>query len=254
MEFAGWLIRFIFTLLNVLFSLIAFVWRYLLNTLVSVGLGLKWLGRIIFAGLLSLFTHALVPLWQLVEQLFRTLRRWWRTVTDPILRVLERIRDIIDDIYERFFRPILQLLSMIRMMLHLTRLVETKLGKKIDDALAALEGKIAAPLLALMRLVNQHADLLNFILTVDRLLASPLLLRSVLRDIRQMTGIWWNEQRAGLTGRDQDRLDAMRTPTDFEAQLVDFRQLLATGGGPMQARTEQMQNLLREIVPALPRR
>lgn len=97
----------------------------------------------------------------------------------PILNALQKARNYLIHLYERFFRPLLVFVQDVRQVLAILKAFHIRFATKLDGILADIQSKISTPLLYLLKYTNQLANYLNLILTFNYLIQKPLFLNSL---------------------------------------------------------------------------
>lgn len=190
-----------------------------------------------FAGVFNLFgsiwNSVLKPALLKLEQLARQAHRIYNRVIRPILENIERIRDTILRLYTKFVRPILEITSALRKFLAITRLSRTKLGRALDRRIQRLEQRITEPVLVALKTINDHARLLNVVLTAGEILQSVTHLRSLVNDAGGGAHIFYNTQSRALSAAEEIRLAEMKKQTTPAEVVAATRELLTKGTGPL---------------------
>jgi hypothetical protein len=187
------------------------------------GLILKFL-----QGLLLDIVHGLVAA---VAKIGALLQDVIHNVIMPALQALQKLRNYLIGLYERFFRPLLIFLQRIRQVLAILKAFHIGFASKLDAAIADIQAKISAPLFYLLRYTNAIANYLNLILTFNYLLQKPLFLNSLNAYKGSAIGLQLNAMNpvpdpAALAALQAS--GATPTPTQSAAATVN---LLANGSG-----------------------
>jgi hypothetical protein len=162
------------TLLGTVARLIAQVFAFLWNVLVTVFNFLLELVTLVFnfflklaLGIRKMFTwlweHAVKRVFVKALDAYLKLRAWLEKVFAPIIRWINRIRAIIDHYYRLYVRPLLNLIQHIRQTLTVFRLLGFKWAERLDARLAGIERKIAEGYTLIVTNLNQAISYLQLI-------------------------------------------------------------------------------------------
>lgn len=127
-------------------------------------------------GLLLGVIHGLVAA---VEAIGKMLKDVFANGIMPALQALQKARDWLIKIYERFLRPLLIVLQDLRKVLAILRAFHVGFATKLDNVLADIQSKISTPLLYLLQFTNAVANYINLILDARLFLQRPLFLASL---------------------------------------------------------------------------
>lgn len=164
------------------------------------------------------------------------LHAWLKDTLSPVLKFLNQVRDDILRIYQRWLRPILDTIDVLRQTVRVLELFHVPFAQKLDDALAALERRLLQPIRLALEKVNELANWVNRIVDLNGLFQRLTLIESAWH----YTGDMWStllkhqpagvshEQNAALRQRKVVELD----PVALRNAVVDY---YTTGGGPFAA-------------------
>jgi hypothetical protein len=173
--------------------------------LLKVAIGAVW------SAARFLWTDLLKPIGQWLDAAYQRLRAFYESVIAPVKDWLDRIVATVRGIYDTLFRPILTAIDGLRRVLELLRLLHVQWAAQLDAELAALEDKIAKPILAIIQFVNGIQNTIDrYILTLDNLFQRVTMLGTIGRDLNPILNMQWGrllgtltpKQRAGPTGAD----------------------------------------------------
>jgi len=196
----------------------------------------------------QLWTTILKPLFEKLEKLFARLHRIYNRIIKPILDQIERQRRAIRRIYEIYFRPVLDMLQAMRAFLAVTHLNNTALGRALDKRLAHLEAKVAAPITAALKAINDQARWINIILAPDLLFQDVTHLRSIVKSMGHIADAFYNLSRVrALPARDLVLGSVLPLPTTLENRRA-FHQLLTSDTGPLAETYARDKTSFRQIL------
>lgn len=201
---------------------------YLGNILASVGRALARVAK----GIANFrFSH----LWAQIQDWKNRFDKWVAWYRKHILDPLDQMHRNLTHLYDQFFRPLINFIDDIRRFTQIVALFNRKLAAQIDRALFSLEARIMAPLLSVLRRVNQVASIQSAFLTRLGLFDRAVLLTSIQRD-------WKLAWRALLNG---GQALGTRTvpPVGLATQnlVADWRQFVDGGTGPMAEQQDELE-------------
>ena len=160
--------------------------------------------------------------------------KWLRRIFDPIFRVLDRVLDWTDRVYDMFIRPILDVIDRARQIVRVLSGLGVEWAEKLDEVLATLERKLVEPILVLRSYLNRVIDVLDRVITFDYLFQRAPMLQTLVRDLVDWTRMFWNGQVTGLTPEQKRKLAQRKyPPIDPELHARQLTEFYSTGGGPL---------------------
>jgi len=205
---------------------------------VMIGVALARVGiplAVIFAkvyGLLARFwAGALRPLLAFLGRTFDRFVGWLTRTMGPILKFLEAVRKAVDRIYQKYLKPILDTIEIVRRVSQLLAALHVPFAKELDAKLAQLEERLLAPIRAVYAKLNEAMNWINRIITLDGLLQRITLLRSIRRDVLEISRAFraWRHSPVSAAKYSELRRAAGERTTDDVKR--DVRDVLTTGGG-----------------------
>ena len=195
-----------------------------------------WLGGSITAALQELGTFVaqvwdilvngvLVKLYNLIQKILAALRRFF----DPLLKLLQAYKAILDYYFNTYIKPIFDFLQRLRRVLAIFRLLGFKWAAKLDQDLAAIEGKITAAFLKVQTSLNQVIDWITFITDPLGIFNPVLYTLSAIASIGDLFNALWQSQTWGIpAGPTPDQQAAAAKYTQAQA-LLQFHAMAQTG-------------------------
>jgi hypothetical protein len=157
---------------------------------------------------------------------------WLRNYFKPVFDFLSHVRTVLMDIYTRFLKPILTALAIIDAFLRLLADFHVEWAAKLDQIVQEIQGAITENFLKILGWVNEARDVINAVVTPDRLFQRLPFVSTLNRDAGWMVRIFWNSQIAPLIAAELEAKKAQAidaTPaTYYGAQLGAFYR---NGGG-----------------------
>ena len=218
-------------------DVVAAVGRQLLEFVKDTGI---MIARVVGA-VRRLLVQTLRPILASIAKIAVRAYRLLKSVFDPLLRMLARLRHELLRIYDRFLRPILDTIALLRAILNILSRFHVKVAKELDAKLAALEDKLTEPLRVVMRRLNEVADIINRIVTLDGLVQRVALIRSLVRDAEEAWNALLGPKVKGLT-KDEAAAHARKAydrkaPATFGRDLGEFYR---SGGGAYAGAIEEL--------------
>ena len=195
-----------------------------------------WLGGTITAALQNLGTFVghvwdvlvngvLLKLYNLVEKILAALRRFF----DPLIKLLQAYKQLLDYYFNTYIKPIFDFLQRLRRILAIFRLLGFKWAAKLDQDLAALEGRIAAAFLKVQTSLNQVIDWITFITDPLGIFNPVLTVLSAIASIGDLFNALWQAQTFGIpAGPTTDQQAAAAKYTQSQVAL-QFHAMAQTG-------------------------
>jgi len=219
---------------NYLLNVIMWVWNNVLslaqwsiNAFKAVWDGIVWFGQHLWRGITALRHLNFSKIWAKIKagyKRFNDALDWYRR---HVLAPLDRLRKQIWQIYRTFFKPIIMFIDSLRVFTRMIAIFNRKLAARLDHYLMSLEGKLLAPITALLHRINEISSYFTALITTAGRLARPLLLESMRRDALLVWEVLTNP-RALLYNPPEPAL----RPT-IAAAGADFREYLHSGTGPL---------------------
>jgi hypothetical protein len=189
---------------------------------------------------------------QRLDRFLDRIFRWLRDTFAPIIEALLAVRRKILELYDKWFRPILDTIDAIRGVLRIFSFFGIEWARRLDAALAEIQDRINQAFSTVMARLNQVIDWVDRIVTLDGFLQRLTLLRSLLRYERDLWKVWWESirQREAEKGPIPRRdLEAI-TPAQTSAAVREYS--LTHGGADAHRIDEHVADLvltLRGIRP-----
>lgn len=187
----------------------------------------------------ALWVRVLRPLLTVVERILIRVNLIIDRVLRPVLEAIERYREAILMIYEQIFRPVILAIETVRRMLAILKFARLGFAKRLDDRLARLEGKVAAPILDALRTINTMGGWINYLLTLEGIIREGPLLASLEGISSELDALAHNARRSDVDQAVLDRIRREGRPRPRAAVLTDLREWSLSGAGPLQTRVER---------------
>jgi len=169
------------------------------------------------------------PLFRMLGRLFDKLVRFLDRIFGPLIRLIKKAKFWLQKIYDKVFKPIIDAIEVVRALLRVLAFFGVDWARKLDQQLGRLEQLILEPIQFLTEKLNELANWINRIVTLDGLLQRVMLLRSLIRDVGLTTNLFWNAQSRPLTPTEQARYTQPPRRADQTFPMVQIRQHFATG-------------------------
>lgn len=165
------------------------------------------------------YKHVIKPAWEKFWQWYDRARAWLEKVVKPVFKFLRALRTELLKYYTKWVRPILDSIDIARRVLGIFKALGFDWARSLDGVLADLQRRIDAPFRALLAQINQVINWVNRIATLDGLLQRVALVRSIERDIRQVSRAIANWRSKPVTEAQWARIQKLSTRTDEEIWL-----------------------------------
>lgn len=189
------------------------------------------------------WTDVVKPFLVWVDDIFTRFVKWMNKFFKPVFDFLTRVRDVLKDVYQRFIRPILDALNIAHVVLKTLGDLGVAWAKKLDRYVLETQQIITENFLRVLGWLNEVRDIVNAIVTPDRLLQRVPFLRTIERDAGWWIRGFWNSQvRAGARptpGLRGAKKLVLTDPKDYGRELGAFYR---DGGGAYA-------DYIRELVP-----
>lgn len=193
----GWLAAQVATILINTGSMFAKVWEW---------------GRLIYSDVLK---PALVWL----HDVYTRISGWLGNFFKPVFDFLSHVRAILLDVYTRFLSPILKGLDIAHAILRTLADLHIQWAATLDRWVEDIRTTITENFIRVLGWVNEVRDIVNSIVTPDRLLQRLPFVRTLERDAAYLVRLWWNAQ---IAPPNQAALDAARARTVDELAAADL--------------------------------
>ena len=183
-------------------------------------------------GLLKLlYRDVLKPAWTKFWKFVDQVRDWVERKFKPLFDFLFALRKRILEFYTKWVRPILDVIGIARKVLRVLQTFGIDWARALDKKLAELERRIDEPFRRVLAEVNKIINLVNRVVTADELFQRLALVRSIERDIRQVSRAVANWRSKPETEAEwEERRTRVNDRTPAQVQQ-DFDAAVATGGG-----------------------
>jgi hypothetical protein len=123
------------------------------------------------------------------SNLIQTLIRWYQWFIKWVLRIqraifgpIERLRQLILQIYNIYFRPIIQMLDALRRIVQIIAIFNRRLAAQLDQAILRLEALVLAPVTVALTRLNALSSYFTAVVTRLGLFDRTTLISSIWRD------------------------------------------------------------------------
>jgi hypothetical protein len=169
------------------------------------------------------YADVLKPAVQWFDAHLKTLYAWLRKALKPLFDFLNRVRGELLALYKKYVRPVLDVIDYTRAGLRILGDLGIDWARALDRRLAEFESVISENFRRILSYVNEAIDVLNAIVTVDRLFQRLPFLRTLQRDTRFVLRVMVNARDRPLTDFETARLGrfgAGQPLPDLNAQLA----------------------------------
>lgn len=173
---------------------------------------------------------------------YKRFRKWYR---DHMQGPIDRMRRNLQEIYNRFFRPILQILDKVRVMTRVLGIFFPKLARAIDRKIFALEARLLAPWSAAIRRLNALSSWATALMTRSGLIDRDINIFTQARDWKSLWKVLLNNGHFPSAGATR------AAGADLAQMQDDFNAYMSTGGGPFADRLDTLQQQWDDIKSVL---
>jgi hypothetical protein len=149
---------------------------------------------------------------------------WLKKTLDPILKILQRLRDQWLRLYAKWLLPIFTLFAAVRYTLKLLDRIGFDWAGDLEQKIGRLEDKLVLKIGLVAAAFNDVIDFLNKIITVDGLLSEYTLFTSHWRRAGDMFALMWNTRTFGLSGSGKQHVISggnAETPLEIQTEIRD---------------------------------
>jgi hypothetical protein len=175
--------------------------QFLRAGVVLLGKGLKTgifeLGRGTARVLRAIKTFAIDTLPKFVKWSYNKLLKfsaWLKLKLGPVLKWLKEVKCHLDDIYTKYFKPVIDTIEFIRALNRTLQVFHINVLRELDSVLAQIEQRIEEPFLWVRGKITAIENLIDRIVTFDGLLQRITLLTSMSKYAPAWINGFWNRQ------------------------------------------------------------
>src|SRR5260221_924389 len=204
-----------------LFEFLKLLKDYVLKLAQQTLIGIFRTARALARALRSLVTLAGPALKRFALWSARKLELLYEVIRDHLKQALlwlEKLKKHIRDLYDKWVRPIVDVIQFIRQVNAILELFHISLLKKLDAALATIERRIEDPFIKLNQWITWAENQIDRIITLDGLLQRITLLASMAKYAGSWTNGFWNSQ-IDPTKKAGDDYSRTRTFPSIEPQV-----------------------------------
>lgn len=219
------------------------LWR----AVVLIAKGASELGKFAWKGLRqawgllrATYDHVLKPAWKFVWKWVDKTERWLQRTFGPLVKFLRRVRKWVLDFYADYIRPILDIIDISRRTLRVLASFGLAWARALDAKLGAIEEAIDRPFRALLAKINEVINIVNRVVTADGLFQKLAHVRSVERDIREVSRAFVNWRAKPLTDDDYQRIRERAKEHSIEQVKRDVHDVLVSDSGRYADTTSEM--------------
>ena len=192
---------------------------------------------------------------KILKQLITRLAALAKAVSDaitkvlvPALQTLQKIRDLLNKLYDKFVRPLLSYIQIVRKYLQILKALHVPFADKLDGILARIQGKIIAPYLWVLRTVNGYGRWINLIITAQGTIQRAVFLNSHYRYQSTWVKMFWNSQTSTQRGGQPATIVGVPVARDSATVTQDVSDFAQFDGGNLAPVAEQSASIFREAL------
>jgi len=177
------------------------------------------------------YDHVLKPAWKFVWKWVDKTERWLQRTFGPLVKFLRRVRKWVLDFYQDYIRPILDIIDIGRRTLRILASFGLEWARRLDRTLGEIQDAIDRPFRALLAKINEVINLVNRVVTADGLFQKLAHVRSIERDIREVSRAFANWRSHPLTDADYQRIRERAKERSVEQVKRDVHDVLVNDSG-----------------------
>lgn len=239
------------SIVTFLLEAVTFLWNVLVYVAQYVWGALNFLANF-FYGLFQDVRKAFDWLWKggirsLLVKAFNwylKARAWLEKTLKPITDFIKRIRKLYDDYFNRYVKPVLNLIRHIRQVLAVLTALHVKWAKRLDDNLALVEKKIADSYTLLRKYINLAITWIDIVVDPLGILRRNPLFAAILRSAGEMVNLLDQAAMRPLTQAELDRNHADLTRYTIAQQKANFTDYYANRKVPPQTEASRQRFLV----------
>jgi hypothetical protein len=171
-------------------------------------------------------------LWQDVKAIWKAVWCALATVLPKIIQIIKNVRTFLDTIYQKYLRPILNYLQILRKYLYILRLLHVPFAAKLDRVVGQIQSAIIGPFLWVFRTLNQYANWVNVILAADLTIQRAVFVRTMFKYQSDWVSMWWTgQQQVAAAPGGPPIVPAPVAPTNAQV-TADFTTYVGADSGP----------------------
>ena len=209
------------------------------NGLREVGSLFVRFGRWSYDFLKLTFDNVIKPAWKFFWRWFDKARKWLDNFVRPAFKFLAWVKANILDFYDKYVRPILDVIGIGRRVLQLLGSFGLDWAKALDKRLADLEEQINRPFQIVLAKLNEVVNLVNRVVTINGLIQRIAHIRTIERDMRDVQRRFVAWRSTPLTAADYDAARRRAAARSINDAVVDARQLFVDDSGRYQSRVDE---------------
>jgi hypothetical protein len=178
------------------------------------------------------YEHVLKPAWEKVWKWVDRVEGWLQRTFGPVLTWLRRVRDWILHFWEKYIRPILDLVDITRHALRVLGSLGLEWARALDRRLGTIEDAISSRFLQIVGYVNDVINLVNRVVTADGLFQKLAYVRTYARDVKDIVNqSGWGLHRP-ITDDERYALKTLLDQRSLSVIARDMSQYMRDGTGP----------------------
>lgn len=177
------------------------------------------------------YENVLKPAWQKFWTWFDRARKWLEDILRPVFRWLNRVRAWLLELYDKWLRPVLDVIALIRRGLRVLAALGLEWARELDRVLADVERRIDGAFRQVLSKINEVVNIVNRVVTADGLFQRVALLRSIERDFSILRAQFWEKQSRELEDWERRRLKLPEITKTPEEHATEFERLIVFDDG-----------------------
>jgi hypothetical protein len=164
-------------------------------------------------------------IWNWLKRIWEKLKRW----AEKLKKNLENLKNRINDYYNTYIKPFMDLLQRIRKVLFVFRLLGFKWAKKLDQDIAKLEADINKQFLEIEGVLNTAVDWITFVTDPLGVFNPILYTLSAIQSIGDLFNALWLAQTVGSVSGPTIDQQAAAAKYTHNVTITQIRETAASG-------------------------
>jgi hypothetical protein len=190
---------------------------------IAVGLGA------LLEALHDLFVGWLDSLRSLVKNIATAVWHALGKLIPTVLAIIKKLRSVLDNIYQKYIRPVLQWIQVLRKWLAIAKLLHIPFAAKLDSILVRIQSKILAPFLYVLRTLNGIGNWVNLIVTIRATIQRAVFQRTLLENSGATVNVLHNAQNYPTAPATAPLTRGAPAPQSAPEAIADLQNYATTG-------------------------
>lgn len=197
----------------------------------------------------DIWVRFLDAMWNLLKRIGAALEKLITEVLPKLLKLLHRLRELLQVIYKKYIRPLLNYIQIVRRYLAILRIFHVKWAAKLDGWLVNIQGRIIGPYLWVLRTLNGYGQWINVILTAGAVIQRPVFLRTMYAYQQDWVNLFWAGQATANGATSPPSGTPIASPPTMQQVRADLSTFVTTQSGPVANDAARAQAAALTVIP-----